>query len=53
MQERADVYDGLMALPGATLIHAGAVQPPPPALPEPKPERRTKAREARHTVCIG
>lgn len=48
VQERADVYDGLMALPGATLIHAGAVRPAPLdqplALPEPEPKRRSKPR---------
>ena len=44
VQETADVYHGLMALPGAKLIHAGAVRPAPPAVPEPKPKRRSKRR---------
>ena len=48
VEERADVYDGLMALPGATLIHAGAVRPAPlerpPTLPEAERRRRNKGR---------
>ena len=45
VQESADLYHGLMALPGANLIHEGEVRPAePPAVRGPQAKRLSKGR---------
>lgn len=44
VQESADLYRGLMALPGANLIHEGQLGAPRPAAPGRTPKRRSNGR---------